>query len=77
MSNPKPWRLLAGAIVGLALGVFLWWFSYDPTAGLFQNPQFVVIPVALGILAVSLRNRSKKAGPYEPETIERNRQGVR
>jgi hypothetical protein len=73
--KPKLWRTEAGAIAGLAIGLLVWWSSYDPGAGLLQNPQLVIVPAALGILVVILRNRRKKVGPDDPETRYRNEGG--
>ena len=76
MTKSKPWRIEVGAIVGLAIGFLVWWCAYDPVAGLLQNPQLIIVPVAIGVLAVSLRNRRQKVGPYGPEIIERNKRGT-
>jgi hypothetical protein len=76
MTKLKPWRIELGATGGLAIGVVIWWSAYDPRAGLFQNPQFVIVPAALGMLVVSLRNRRKKVGPYDPEIMDRNSRGT-
>ena len=65
-----------GTLVGLAVGVLLWWSAYDPRAGLLQNPQLLVVPAAAGIFVVNWRNRRKKVGPYDPAVIRRNRRGV-
>ncbi len=76
MTKPTPWRIELGVIVGLIIGVVVWWSAYDPGAGVFQKPQLLIVPAAFGIAVVSLRNRRKKVGPYDPEVIERNRRGV-
>jgi hypothetical protein len=67
--------MTAGIVIGLAVGGLLWWGSYVPGAGTFQNPQLVIVPAAIGILIVSARNRQKKGGPYDPEVIARNKRG--
>lgn len=64
-----------GMAIGLAAGLLLWWGSYVPGAGWFQNLQLILVPPAIGILIVSIRNRRKKAGPYDPEVIGRNKYG--
>lgn len=76
MTKARPWRTELGAIVGLAVGVLLWWPAYDPAAGLLQNPQLVIVPAAIGVLIVNLHNRWKKVGPYDPKTIDRNKRGA-
>jgi len=76
MTKPKPWRIEIGAIVGLAIGCVVWWSAYNPNAGLLQNPQLLIVAAAFGMFAVSVRNRRKKVGPYDPEIIEKNRRGV-
>jgi len=71
----KPWRMSVGLIVGLIVGTLVWLSAFVPGAGPFQNPQLVIVPAALGMLTVSVRNRRKNVGPYDPETIERNKRG--
>lgn len=75
MKKPRPWRMDIGVLVGLLVGALVWWNAYEPGAGLMQNPQLVVVPSALAVLAVSLRNKSKKVGPYDPEVQARNKGG--
>jgi hypothetical protein len=64
-----------GMVTGLAAGLLLWWSSYVPGAGWFQNLRLIVVPAAVGILIVSIRNRRKQVGPYDPEVIARNKRG--
>jgi hypothetical protein len=71
----KPWNMMVGVGTGLIIGALLWRSRYVPGAGLFQNPQILIVPAALGALIVSLRNRRKKVGPYDPDVIARNRKG--
>ncbi len=71
----KPWNMNVGMTIGLAVGVLLWWGSYVPSEGIFQNPQLVIVPAAIAIVIVSVRNRRKKVGPYDPEVIARNKRG--
>ena len=75
MDKPNRWRMEVGMLAGLAVGGLLWWSVYDPGAGLMQNPQLILVPVALGILVVNLRNKRRKVGPYDPEIIARNKRG--
>ena len=76
MTKPSPWRIGIGAIVGLAIGTVVWWSAYDPSAGLLQNPQLLIVPAAFGMFVANLRNRREKVGPYAPKAIEENRRGV-
>lgn len=76
MEKPKPWRMKVGILGGLLVGGAMWWIAYDPRLGLMQKPQLLLVPVAVGILVVSLRNRKWKVGPYDPETLERNKRGT-
>jgi hypothetical protein len=69
----KPWRMEVGVLVGLLVGALVWWTAYEPGAGLMQKPQLLLVPAALGALAISLRNKRKKVGPYDPETVARNK----
>jgi len=71
----KPWNMTVGIAVGLVIGVLLWLGSYVPSEGVFQNPQLVIIPAAVGALIVNVRNRRKKVGPYDPAAIAQNRRG--
>ncbi|WP_380871461.1 hypothetical protein [Sphingomonas sp. DBB INV C78] len=73
--KPKPWSMNVGVGIGLIVGMLAWWSSYAPGAGLFQNPQLVIVPVAIGIVIVTVRNRRRKVGPYDPELIARNKHG--
>ena len=71
----KPWNMTVGAVIGLVVGFLLWWGEYVPGKGLLQNPQLVVIPAAIAVLIVTVRNRRKKVGSYDPEAIARNKRG--
>jgi hypothetical protein len=74
-TKPKPWRTEIGFGCGLAVGVALWWYSFVPGGGVFQNSPIILVPTALGVLIVSLRNKRKEVGFYDPEIIERNKRG--
>ena len=75
MKRPKPWRLEAGLATGLIVGGFWWWSSYDPFFGPFHNLRLVLIPAAIGMGVAIIPNRQKKVGPWDPNTIVRNRKG--
>ena len=64
-----------GAAIGLTVGVLLWWDAYEPGRGLFQNAKFLLVPVAMGILVVIVRNWLKQVGPFDPDVQESNKQG--
>lgn len=72
---PKPWRMDAGLLGGLVVGACLWWVYYLPGAGLFDNLHLLIVPPALGALAVALRNSHKKVGVYDPRIVAQNQQG--
>jgi hypothetical protein len=57
------------------IGATLWWSSYVPGDGLFQNLQLLLMPAAFGIGVVGLRNKRKRVGPSDPETIAKNKRG--
>lgn len=71
----KPWNMSFGIVVGLAVGALLWWSSYVPGRGMFQNSHLVIAPAAIAILIVSVRHKRRKVGPYDPEIIARNKRG--
>jgi hypothetical protein len=74
-AKPKPWRVEVAVLIGLAVGLLIWWGSYDPSLGLFQKPQLIVGPAAFAALLAWFRNKRKKSGPYDPETQARNVKG--
>ena len=61
--------------LGLVGGALLWWSSFVPGAGLFQNPQLLLLPSAMAILVVSIRNKRKKVGSFDPEIMAQNNRG--
>ena len=71
----KPWDMTVAIAIGLVIGAFLWWGSYVPSEGVFQNPQFAIVPAAIGILIVDVRNRRKQVGHYDPKVIAWNKRG--
>jgi hypothetical protein len=71
----KPWNMSVAIVVGLAVGALLWWGNYVPGQGMFQNPQLAIVPAAIAILIVTVRNKRKKVGPYDPDVIARNKRG--
>ena len=71
----KPWNMTVGIAIGLMVEVLLWWARYVSSEGIFQNPQLVVMPAAIASLIVTVRNRRKKVGPYDPEVIARTKRG--
>ncbi|MXP27784.1 hypothetical protein GRI58_02970 [Porphyrobacter algicida] len=75
MKRPKPWRLEAGIAAGLVMGGLWLWIEYDPFFGIFHDLHIVVIAAAIGMAVVAIRNRHKKVGPWDPNTIARNRKG--
>ncbi|MBY6015195.1 MULTISPECIES: hypothetical protein [Sphingomonadales] len=75
MSKPKAWSTNRGAAIGLLFGLLLWWSAFEPAEGLFQKPHLIILPAAFGIVIVGLRNRKKKVGSWDPETIAQNRDG--
>lgn len=75
VTKPKPWRMGTGIVVGSLIGALVWWSSHVPGAGLFQNPQLILFPIVMGILVVTLRNKRKKVGSFDPETVAQNRKG--
>ena len=75
MTEQKPWRMAIGAAIGLLVGSLLWWDAYQPGLGPFQNAQLLVLPVAMGILVVLVRNWRKQVGPFDPDLQESNKRG--
>lgn len=75
LAKPRPWHTATGAVCGLLVGTVLWWNSYIPGAGWFQNPQLFLIPAALGVAVVFWRNKRKMVGPYDPDVVTLNKRG--
>jgi hypothetical protein len=75
MTKSRPWRIGLGGIVGFAIALVIWWSAYDPARGLLQHPQLLIAPVAAGIFIVTLRNRHKKVGPFDPDVRARSESG--
>lgn len=74
-AKPKPWRMEVGLGWGFCVGAFAWWWSFVPGGGVFQNLQIIVVPMALGIVIVSWRNKRERVGFHDPALAERNKQG--
>lgn len=75
IEKPKAWRTATGAAYGLIVGIALWWGSYIPGSGLFENLKLIVLPTALGMTIVLWRNRRLRVGEYDPEIAAANRRG--
>jgi hypothetical protein len=75
VTEQKPWRTAIGGAIGLIVGVLLWWDAYEPGLGLFQNAKLLLVPVAVGILVVTVRNWRKQVGPFDPDVQKSNKQG--
>ncbi len=60
---------------GLLVGAFLWWANYLPGAGPFHNLHLLILPAAVGIFVVGLRNGQKKVGIYHPDVVAQNKRG--
>lgn len=75
LEKPKYWRMEAGMIGGMLVGAPLYWSSYLPGGGFLQNPHLILLPAAVGILIVALRNKRMRVGYYDPDIIEQNKQG--
>ncbi len=71
----KPWRMAMGAAIGFLIGALIWWANFIPAAGFCQNPHLLLTPAALGIVIVSIRNRRKGVGPYDPDIAAMNMRG--
>jgi hypothetical protein len=57
LTKSKPWRQTTGVVAGSLVGALLWWNNYIPGGGLFQNLRLILIPAAIGIFVVDMRNR--------------------
>jgi hypothetical protein len=63
----KPWRVGIGVLVGLIVGIAIWWSAFEPRMGIFQQPQLIVVPAALGVLIVILRNKRRATGHLDTD----------
>ena len=72
--KPKEWSQTKFMLIGLAIGGVLWVFGGDgPT---LDDIQVVLFPAVVGMLIAWWHNRRHQVGPYDPETIERNKRGT-
>ena len=71
----KAWRMESGALGGALLGALLWWNAYLPGGGLFRNLHLIILPAAMGVIVVALRNRQRQVGYFDPEVIAENKRG--
>ena len=71
----KPWRTSVGLMIGLIVGFVAWWDSYDSSKGAFQSLGLIVFCAGMGAFIVDLRNRRKRVGHYDPDTIAENKRG--
>lgn len=71
----KPWSMNIVMTIGLVVGVVLWLGRYDHRHAIFQNVSLIIVPIATSVVVVSFRNRRKRVGPFEPDTIARNNRG--
>lgn len=74
-AKPKPWRMGVGMGCGMAVGAVLWWSGFVEGGGILQNPQLFLLPAAIGVAVVALRNRRNQVGINDPEIMTRNKQG--
>ena len=75
VAKPKPWSMKVGMLVGLVVGVLLWWDAYEPGGGLLQNLRLLLGPIALGATFVGVRNWHRQVGPFDPDIIAENKRG--
>lgn len=75
VAKPKPWSMKVGMVIGLVVGVLLWWDAYEPGGGLLQNLRLLLLSTALGAGFVAVRNWRKEVGPFDPEIIAENKRG--
>lgn len=71
----RPWRIGIGFAIGLIVGGMIWWNAFEPGLGLFQKPQLIIVPAALGILIVILRNKWRRVGQFDPRAQAKNKRG--
>lgn len=71
----KPWSVNVGLMAGLLVGAMIWWASFENGMGLFQNPQLMVVPAAIGVLIPILHNKWFQVGQFDPLRKERNDKG--
>lgn len=74
-TKPKWWRMEIGMMLGGLVGAPLWWISYLPGGGLFQNLHLILCPAAIGIGIVASRNKREQVGYHDPEIIAQNKRG--
>lgn len=71
----RPWRMRTGLLIGLALGVFAYWYAYLPGMAWWYNLHLILLPPALGAAIVGFRNAQLRTGNHHPTIVEHNRKG--
>jgi len=57
----RPWNMGTGLAIGSIAGLVTWWSEFEHGMGLFQKPQLIIVPAALGVFAVTVRNKRLRA----------------
>lgn len=69
-----PWPMKTGFFIGAAIGGFTLLLS-PISRTTSQQLSLIIVPAAIGILVVIIRNSWRKAGEFNPKHQEKNKRG--
>lgn len=73
MAKAEPWSTNKGAFAGFAIGALIVGADFPDIA--WSDMRAVVFCAVVGMMVPILRNRSRKVGQWDPEEIQKNRDG--
>ena len=73
--KPNIWRYDIATMIGFVCGLLVWWGGSDARESWFDVAGNLVSFAALGLGVALFRNRWKKVGPWDPDTIAKNKRG--
>ena len=75
MKKLKPWRPDLAMIIGLLCGLLLWWGGSDAGESWSDLAGNMVTFAAVGLGVALFRNRWRKVGAWDPDSISANKRG--
>ena len=71
----KIWRYDVATIIGLLCGLLVWWGGSGAEQSWLDVAGLLVKFAGLGLGVALFRNRWKKVGAWDPDTIAENKRG--